>query len=151
MRTRPCCGCCDRLHRLAGADIPYASLTAAGQRFIAAVQDSPALKARAQAIPDEAEAVLAQAESAGQRPDDGLAYLAASLLMATMAAALLAAHRHVGARQDAQAARAVFLALVDAAAPGWQWRWRQARRHERLHIVRHQAWSAMPVLRLRGG
>jgi len=102
-------------HRLVTEDSPYISFSAAGQGFIATIEASDTLKARARAIRDELAQVVAQAltESTGQKSDDRLAQLAASLLLATWSTALVEAHRAFRLHGDAQRAKAGFLALVD--------------------------------------
>mgnify|MGYP001546890449 CR=1 FL=1 len=107
-------------HRLVADDSPYISFSAAGQGFIATVEESAALKARARAIRDELVEVVAQAltESTGRESGDPLAHLAASLLLATWSVALIEAHRAFRQHGDAQRARAGFLALVDQGHTG---------------------------------
>ena len=107
-------------HRLALEDSPYITFSAAGQGFITTIEASDTLKARARAIRDELAQVVAQAltESTGQKGDDPLAQLAASLLLATWSTALIEAHRAFRLHGDAQLAKAGFLALVDQGHTG---------------------------------
>ncbi|QYG04677.1 MULTISPECIES: TetR/AcrR family transcriptional regulator [unclassified Janthinobacterium] len=102
-------------HRLVREDSPYIVFSAAGQGFIATIEASDTLKARARAIRDELAHVVAQAlmESTGRESDDPLAQLAASLLLATWSTALIEAHRAFRLHGDAQLAKAFFLSLVD--------------------------------------
>lgn len=107
-------------HRLVAAQSPYVSFTAGGRSFIETVEGSETLKARARAIRDEIARVVreALAEGAGRAADDGDADLAAGLLLATWTVALLQGHRSFAQQQDAAAAKAVFLALVDQGSAG---------------------------------
>ncbi|TDY32567.1 TetR/AcrR family transcriptional regulator [Janthinobacterium sp. 75] len=102
-------------HRLVLEDSPYITFSAAGQGFIATIEASDTLKARARAIRDELAHVVAQAltESTGRDAHDPLAQLAASLLLATWSTALIEAHRHFRQHGDARQAKASFLALLD--------------------------------------
>lgn len=109
-------------HQLAGAEAPYIRFTQESQRFMATVDGSAVLKARARAIRDEVGKVVAVAlaESAKQAPDDPVAHLAASMFVATLTVALLEAHgvyRETGKSKPAQQA---FLALVDRGTAGVQ-------------------------------
>jgi len=107
-------------HRLVLEDSPYITFSAAGQGFIATIEASDTLKARARAIRDELAQVVAQAltECTGRDTHDPLAHLAASLLLATWSTALIEAHRAFRQHGDAQQAKAGFLALVDLAHAG---------------------------------
>ncbi|MGK5063067.1 TetR/AcrR family transcriptional regulator [Janthinobacterium sp. LB3P112] len=102
-------------HRLVLEDSPYITFSAAGQGFIATIEASDTLKARARAIRDELAQVVAQAltECTGRAANDPLAHLAASLLLATWSTALIEAHRAFARHGDARQAKAGFLALVD--------------------------------------
>jgi AcrR family transcriptional regulator len=107
-------------HRLVAEDSPYITFSAAGQGFIATIEASDTLKARARAIRDELAQVVAQAltECTGRDTHDPLAHLAASLLLATWSTALIEAHRAFRQHGDAQQAKAGFLALVDLGHAG---------------------------------
>jgi AcrR family transcriptional regulator len=107
------------MHRLVAAGAPSIRFTAASQRFIATVEGSAALQARARAIRDELGHAIAQAlaECVGQPVDDA-ARLAASMFVATLTVALIAAHRCYKEGQDAGAAGALFQALVDRGCSG---------------------------------
>ena len=102
-------------HRLVLEDSPYITFSAAGQGFIATIEASDTLKARARAIRDELAHVVAQAltERTGRDAHDPLAQLAASLLLATWSTAFIEAHRHFRQHGDARQAKASFLALLD--------------------------------------
>ena len=107
-------------HRLIAEQVPYLQFSADSQGFIETVERSETLKARARAIRDEiAHAVTAAlAESVGRGAADAGAYLAAELLLATWTAAFLLAHQTFRQQLDADAARALFLAIVDKGTMG---------------------------------
>lgn len=89
-------------------------------RFMAILQASEALKARARAIRTELTEVLAVAlaNSVQRTPPDPVTRLAASLLVATWATALTEAHRVFQQNQDRTEANASFLSLIDRGAMG---------------------------------
>ncbi len=70
-----------RAHRLVAEKSPAVDFSARSEGFIDVIEASETLKARARAIRDELAQVVAQAltESTGQKSDDPLAQLAASL------------------------------------------------------------------------
>ena len=107
-------------HRLVLDDSPYIAFSAAGQGFIATIEASDTLKARARAIRDELAHVVTQAltESTGRDTNDPLANLAANLLLATWSTALIEAHRAFRQHGDARQAKAGFFALVDQGHTG---------------------------------
>jgi AcrR family transcriptional regulator len=107
-------------HRLIAEASPLFSFTAKGQDFIATVEGSETLKARARAIRDELAAVVAEAlsECVGRDPTDPDAHLAAGLLLAIWTVAFLQAHRIFRQTKDADQAKAAFLALVDRGTVG---------------------------------
>ena len=107
-------------HRLVAEDSPYITFSAAGQGFIATIEASVTLKARARAIRDELAQVVATAltDGAGRDAHDPQARLAASLLLATWSVALIEAHRAFRQHGDAQRAKAGFLALLDQGHAG---------------------------------
>lgn len=107
-------------HRLVAEDSPYITFSAAGQGFIATIEASETLKARARAIRDELAQVVATAltDGAGRDAHDQQARLAASLLLATWSVALIEAHRAFRQHGDAQRAKAGFLALLDQGHAG---------------------------------
>ena len=61
---------------------------------------------------------VALSECAGRDPTDPDAYLAASLLLATWTVAFIQAHRTFRQSSDTEAAKAVFLAIVDRGTVG---------------------------------
>lgn len=106
--------------RLAEENSPYVCFSAGSQSFVATIENSETLKARARAIRDEIAQVVAVAlsECAGRQPDDADAQLAATLLLATWTVALVQAHQAYRQSQDPEAAKAVFLAIVDKGTIG---------------------------------
>jgi AcrR family transcriptional regulator len=109
-------------HRLVADERPYAEFSARSQSFIAMIEVSETLKARARAIRDELTRVVSEAlsESVGREPTDTDAQLAAGLLLVTWTVAFIEAHRTFRQRQDTEEAKAVFLALVDKGTIGAQ-------------------------------
>jgi AcrR family transcriptional regulator len=107
-------------HRLVAEHSPYLDFSAMGQAFIATIEGSETLKARARAIRDEIAQVVTEAlsECAGREPIDPDARLAAGLLLATWTVAFTQAHRTFRQTQDAEQAKAVFLAIVDKGTIG---------------------------------
>jgi AcrR family transcriptional regulator len=88
--------------------------------FMATLQASATLKARARAIRDELTDVLAVAlaSSVKRVQHDPLAGLAASLLVATWATALIEAHQLFQQSQDPDEANLFFLSMVDRGTKG---------------------------------
>jgi len=86
---------CQSFNRLVAERSPAVEFSARSQGFIAAIEGSESLKARARAIRGElAHAVAAGlAESVGRGPGDPDARLAGDLLLATCALAYVEAHR----------------------------------------------------------
>lgn len=107
-------------HRLVAEKSPYVSFSAGSLGFMATIKGSETLKARARAIRDEIAQAVAAAlvEGAGRDASDPEAQLAAGLLLATWSVAFVQAHRVYREGQDAEAASATFLALVDRGATG---------------------------------
>ncbi len=107
-------------HRLVAEQSPYVEFSAASQGFVATIESSETLKARARAIRDEIAQVAAAAlsECVGRDPADPAAHLAASLLLATWNVALTHAHWTFQQSQETEAANAIFLALVDQGTLG---------------------------------
>ena len=89
-------------------------------KFMATLQASEALRARARTIRDELTDVLAVAltRSVKRVHPDPIASLAASLLVATWALALMEAHRSFQQTQDESEANGCFLALIDRGTKG---------------------------------
>ena len=107
-------------HRLVAEQRPYVRFFSGSQRFFETVEGSETLKARARAIRDELAHLVAVAlsESVGRPPTDPAAHLASSLLLATWTVAILQAYRTYRQVQDAEAAKAAFLAIVDTGTIG---------------------------------
>jgi AcrR family transcriptional regulator len=91
-------------------------------KFMATLEASEALKARARAIRDELTEVLAVAltGSAKLPHPDPIANLTASLLVATWAVALTEAHRAFQRDRNLKKANALFLKLIDCGTRGTQ-------------------------------
>lgn len=107
-------------HRLVAEHHPAIEFSAKSQGFIEAIEGSETLKARARAIRDEfaGTVALALAETAGRKPDDPDAQLAAALLLATWTVALIQAHGTFRQSGDTKKANRVFLAVVDKGMTG---------------------------------
>ncbi len=107
-------------HRFVAEQSPYVEFSARSQRFIATVEGSETLKARARAIRDELAQVVtvALSECVRRDPADPDAHLAAGLLLATWSAAFLEAHRTFRQGQDPEEANAAFLVIVDQGTVG---------------------------------
>jgi AcrR family transcriptional regulator len=100
---------------------PYVRFFEEGSdRFMAAIEESEALKARARAIRDELTETLtvALAKSTKRRLPDPVASLGASLLVATWVVALVEAHRVFQRDHDVKKANAAFLELIDRGTKG---------------------------------
>jgi AcrR family transcriptional regulator len=100
---------------------PYVRFSEPGtERFLATIQASEPLKARARAIREELTDVLtlALAKAANRKLPDPAASLAASLLVATWVVASLEAHRTFGESRTIEKANAMFLTVVDRGAKG---------------------------------
>ena len=89
-------------------------------KFMATLQESEALKARARAIRDELIDTLtvALAKSMKCQLPDPVVSLAASLLVATWAVALVEAHRVFQQNRDLEKANTAFLDLIDRGTKG---------------------------------
>jgi AcrR family transcriptional regulator len=108
-------------HQAVAERRPYLRFAEAGtDRFVATVQASQALMARARAIRDELTDLLAGAltKAAGRRLPDPVASLAASLIVATWLVAFVEAHRIFHKSQDAAKAYKCFLAIIDQGSIG---------------------------------
>ena len=100
---------------------PYVRFFDAGSdKFMATIQASEALKARARAIRDELTDTLtvALARSINQPLPDPVASLAASLLVATWTVALFEAHRAFQRDGNVAKANKAFLELIDRGTKG---------------------------------
>ena len=102
-------------HRLVEEKSPAVEFSARSQGFIATIEGSETLKARARAIRDEFEQVMAVAlsECVGREPTDPDAQLAAGLLLATWTTALIQAHRTFRQSRNTKKANTAFLTIVD--------------------------------------
>ena len=101
--------------RLAAEQHPLVEFSAASRGFVATIEASETLKARARAIRDElaADVAVALAESVGRKPGDRNAGLAAGLLLATWTVALVQAHATFRRTANARTAKAAFIAIID--------------------------------------
>jgi AcrR family transcriptional regulator len=107
-------------HRLIAERSPIMEFSARSQSFIATIERSETLKARARAIRDELAQVMtvALSECAGREPDDPDARLAANLLLATWSVAFIEAHRTFRQTRNTEQAKAALLALIDKGTIG---------------------------------
>jgi AcrR family transcriptional regulator len=99
---------------------PYIQFSPESQAFLATIEGSETLKARARAIRNEIAQVVtvALAEGVGRTPDDPDAQLAAGLLLATWTIAFLQAHRTFRQQLNPEAAKATFRSLVNQGTVG---------------------------------
>ncbi|RQP25364.1 TetR/AcrR family transcriptional regulator [Piscinibacter terrae] len=107
-------------HRLVAEKSPAVDFSARSQGFVAAIEASETLKARARAIRDELAGVatVALAECVGRDPTDADAHFAGDLLLATWTVAFIEAHRAFRQGRQKKKAEAVFLAVVDKGMAG---------------------------------
>ena len=107
-------------HRLIGEKSNFVEFSDRSQGFIATIEGSETLKARARAIRDELAQVVAVAlaECVGREPSDPDAQLAASLLLGTWTVAFIQAHRTFQVTRDKEKAEAAFLSIVDKGTIG---------------------------------
>jgi AcrR family transcriptional regulator len=107
-------------HRLIAERSPIMEFSARSQSFIATIERSETLKARARAIRDELAHVMTTAlsECAGRESDDPDARLAAGLLLATWSVAFIEAHRTFRQTRNTEQAKAALLALIDKGTVG---------------------------------
>ncbi|MGI4757489.1 MAG: TetR/AcrR family transcriptional regulator [Janthinobacterium lividum] len=91
-------------------------------KFLAAIEASDALKARARAIRDELTDTLAAAlaRTVNRELPDPVASLAATLLVATWSVAITEAHRAFQRHRNLAKANSAFLDLIDRGAKGVQ-------------------------------
>lgn len=109
------------VHRAVLDGHPYAGvLEPESYRYMATIESSETLKARARAIRDEISEDLARAlaRSVNRPKGDPCAALAAALLVATLATALNEAHRNYARHKNATQAKRVFAKLVDQGTQG---------------------------------
>ena len=102
-------------HRLVASHSPLIEFSAASKHFVATIESSETLKARARAIRDELAQFLAGVLSAcvGRESTDPDAHLAANLFVTTCTVAVIRAHWVFRKRRKRKEAKAVFLALFD--------------------------------------
>jgi AcrR family transcriptional regulator len=107
-------------HQLVAEGRPYVEFSSRSQAFIAAIERSEVLKARARAIRDEIAQLVAAgfAEWAGEESASAGPQLGAALLLATWSVALLQAHRTFRQSEDTGRAEAAFLAIIDSGSAG---------------------------------
>jgi len=107
-------------YRLVAEQSPAVDFSARSQGFIATVEGSEILKARARQIRDEFAQVVAVAlsECVGATPADPDAHLAANLLLAAWTMAFIQAHRTFRQSGDTAQAQAAFLTVVDKGTLG---------------------------------
>jgi AcrR family transcriptional regulator len=107
-------------YRLVAEQSPAVDFSARSQGFIATVEGSEILKARARQIRDEFAQVVAVAlsECVGATPTDPDAHLAANLLLAAWTMAFIQAHRTFRQSGDTAQAQAAFLTVVDKGTLG---------------------------------
>ena len=96
--------CAEPAHRLVAEQSRLVEFSVASQGFMATIEASETLKARARAIRDELAHVVAAglAEGAGREPADSDARLAAGLLLATWTVALIQAHQNLRQSRDSR-------------------------------------------------
>lgn len=118
--TAPIDALCRLAHDLVVERPPYLRFFTGSQAFIATIEASEALKARARAIRDEITGLVAEAlaRSIGHDSPDAEAELAAALLLATWSVALAKAHETYRRTGRGDAAEACFLALIDRGSAG---------------------------------
>lgn len=107
-------------HRLVVEQSPLVEFSARSQGFIATIEGSETLKARARAIRDELAQVVAVAlsEGVGRGPGDADAHLAAGLLLAAWTVALVQAHGTFRQSRDTEQAKSAFLGVIDKGTIG---------------------------------
>ena len=88
--------------------------------FVETAQASEALKARARQMRDDFVRVLAGvlADGVGRPADDSEAHLAAGLIAATWSIAFTRAHAELSATGNVEAAKSIFLGLIDRGVSG---------------------------------
>ena len=107
-------------HRLVDERHPFVPLFDGTERFVATVLKSEALKARAREMRDDFMSRLAAvlAEAAGQRSVDPYGHLAAGLIVSTWSAAVTEGQKAFDRTRDLDAAKRLFLMLVDRGTAG---------------------------------
>lgn len=107
-------------HELVEKEHPFAKFTGGSSRFWRTVEQSPALQARAREMRDELVHDLAKliAEAVGDSRPDALAQLAAASVVTTWTVAYTQAQRRQRQGGTSDAARSVFLDLIDRGFAG---------------------------------
>jgi AcrR family transcriptional regulator len=107
-------------HRVVAEDRPYIRFFDGSRCFVETVAASEALKARARTIRDEVVQSLTTelAKSVGRPEDDPDAHLAASILMASLTVAFIQGHGIFGRNGDVEAAKTMFLDILDRGLDG---------------------------------
>lgn len=107
-------------HQLIAEDRSYIRFFDGSRRFVETVAASEALKARSRSIRDEAaQSLTVELAASVKRPaDDPDAHLTASLLLATWAVAFIQAHTAFRCDGGSEAAKTIFLAVVDKGSVG---------------------------------
>lgn len=95
-------------------------LFVATRTFVETAQASEALKARARQMRDDFIRALASvlADEAGRPNDDAVGHLAAGLIAAAWSIAFVRAHAELSATGDVEAAKRIFLTLIDRGISG---------------------------------
>ncbi len=108
------------VHRAVVEEKAYICFSPESQKFIKTVEASESLKARAREIRDELALLIVKSLSrpAGANAEGVNLYLMASVILSTWSVAFIAAHRSYQIHQDAEQARALFLAIVDKGSIG---------------------------------
>lgn len=107
-------------HRLVAERSPAVEFSARSQSFVAAIEASESLKARARAIRDELAqvATAALAECVQREATDADAHLAGDLLLATWTVAFVEGHRVFRQSRNRKKAEAAFLSVIDKGMAG---------------------------------
>ena len=107
-------------HQLVKEQRPFLQFSVDSQNFIAIIQASETLKARARQIRDEVANSLAVelAQCVGANEPDADASLAAALLLASWSVALISAHDVYRQTSNSAAAAETFLSIVDKGTNG---------------------------------
>jgi len=107
-------------HQAVAERRPYVRFMEGSEKFVATVVASEALKARARGIRDELTTAVASriASAWGKQEPDADATFAATLLVATWAAAFVEGHRVFRQTHDAKLAQESFVATIDKGSTG---------------------------------
>jgi AcrR family transcriptional regulator len=110
----------DLAHRMTDRPQDTFPLFTATRAFVETAQASEALKARARQMRDDFIRALADvmADAVGRPNNDADGWLAAGLISATWSTAFLRAHSELSETGDVEAAKRIFLALIDRGVVG---------------------------------